>query len=80
MPPHSIVGQLELPLPPVQRTATPMKPPPAGTFYEFFAGAGMVRAGLGRNWTSLFVNDFSRQKASSYRCNWHREPVCQDHP
>lgn len=78
MPPHSIAGQLELPLPPVQPTATPVNPPPAGTFYEFFAGAGMVRAGLGRNWASLFVNDFSRQKANSYRCNWHREPVCQD--
>jgi DNA (cytosine-5)-methyltransferase 1 len=26
-------------------------------FYEFFAGAGMARAGLGANWTCTFAND-----------------------
>jgi len=27
-------------------------------FYEFFAGGGMVRAGLGLRWRCLFANDF----------------------
>ena len=30
----------------------------APSFYEFFAGGGMVRAGLGPAWTCLFANDF----------------------
>lgn len=40
------------------------------TFYEFFAGGGMARAGLGPNWTCLFANDFDRKKAEAYRANW----------
>lgn len=40
------------------------------TFYEFFAGGGMARAGLGRDWTCLFANDFSDTKARSYVENW----------
>lgn len=40
------------------------------TFYEFFAGGGMVRAGLGQNWTCLLANDFDRKKAASYAVNW----------
>lgn len=43
---------------------------PAGTFYEFFAGGGMARAGLGDNWDCLFANDLSPQKAASYAKNW----------
>ena len=39
-------------------------------FYEFFAGGGMARAGLGRGWTCLFANDFDPKKAASYRANW----------
>jgi DNA (cytosine-5)-methyltransferase 1 len=39
-------------------------------FYEFFAGAGMVRAGLGRNWRCLFANDFDLKKGRIYRENW----------
>ena len=27
-------------------------------FFEFFAGGGMVRAGLGTNWRCSFANDF----------------------
>jgi DNA (cytosine-5)-methyltransferase 1 len=34
------------------------------TFYEFFAGSGMVRAGLGDSWTCLFANDFDNKKAA----------------
>lgn len=40
------------------------------TFYEFFAGGGMARAGLGSGWTCLFANDFDQKKAASYRANW----------
>jgi hypothetical protein len=34
------------------------------TFYEFFAGSGMVRAGLGDSWKCLFANDFDEKKAA----------------
>ena len=40
------------------------------TFYEFFAGGGMVRAGLGPGWRCLFANDFDRKKAETYVANW----------
>ncbi len=40
------------------------------TFYEFFAGGGMARAGLGDGWRCLFANDFDPGKAASYRANW----------
>ncbi len=40
------------------------------TFYEFFAGGGMARAGLGPLWTCLFANDIDADKAESYRANW----------
>lgn len=40
------------------------------SYYEFFAGGGMARAGLGPGWTCLFANDFDRKKAESYRANW----------
>jgi DNA (cytosine-5)-methyltransferase 1 len=40
------------------------------TFYEFFAGGGMARLGLGEAWTCVFANDFDRRKAESYRDNF----------
>jgi DNA (cytosine-5)-methyltransferase 1 len=40
------------------------------TFYEFFAGGGMVRAGLGPGWRCLFANDFDQKKGRIYRLNW----------
>ncbi len=40
-------------------------------FYEFFAGGGMVRAGLGSNWNCLFANDFDHKKSAVYRRNWN---------
>ncbi|MBB1093103.1 DNA cytosine methyltransferase [Rhodopseudomonas palustris] len=43
------------------------------TFYEFFAGGGMVRAGLGANWECLFANDFDPKKVTSYAANWGKE-------
>lgn len=39
-------------------------------FYEFFAGGGMARAGLGRGWRCLFANDFDHKKSVAYRDNW----------
>lgn len=39
-------------------------------FYEFFAGGGMARAGLGNNWECAFANDFDVKKAASYIANW----------
>jgi DNA (cytosine-5)-methyltransferase 1 len=40
------------------------------TFYEFFAGGGMARAGLGPRWRCLFANDVDRKKALTYSANW----------
>lgn len=42
----------------------------AFTFYEFFAGGGMARAGLGPSWKCLFGNDIDALKAKIYRENW----------
>jgi len=39
-------------------------------FYEFFAGGGMVRAGLGSRWRCLFANDLDEKKGLIYRRNW----------
>jgi DNA (cytosine-5)-methyltransferase 1 len=40
------------------------------TFFEFFAGGGMARAGFGPNWQCVFANDFDPKKAASYAQNW----------
>lgn len=40
------------------------------TFYEFFAGSGMARAGLGDSWTCVFANDFDHKKGAIYQQNW----------
>jgi DNA (cytosine-5)-methyltransferase 1 len=40
------------------------------TYYEFFAGGGMARCGLGDAWRCLFANDFDAKKAASYQDNW----------
>ncbi|MYC65066.1 MAG: DNA cytosine methyltransferase [Acidobacteriia bacterium] len=39
-------------------------------FYEFFAGGGMVRAGLGPGWSCVFANDIDPIKGASYKRNW----------
>lgn len=36
------------------------------TFYEFFAGGGMARLGLGPRWECLFANEWCPKKASAY--------------
>ena len=46
------------------------------SFYEFFAGGGMVRAGLGRDWACLFANDIDEKKAAAYRANWGGGDLC----
>ena len=49
------------------------------SFYEFFAGAGMARAGLGDRWRCLFANDFDRKKAATYTLNWGVDTIlCGD--
>jgi hypothetical protein len=41
------------------------------SFYEFFAGGGMARVGLGPvNFRCAFANDFDHQKGQSYRANF----------
>lgn len=40
------------------------------TFYEFFAGGGMARIGLGEGWRCAFANDFDPVKAQAYRANF----------
>jgi len=39
-------------------------------FREFFAGGGMVRAGLGPEWSCVFANDFDHKKGRVYQENW----------
>jgi DNA (cytosine-5)-methyltransferase 1 len=51
-------------------TESCVRPSASPGFYEFFAGGGMVRAGLGEGWRCRFANDFDPAKASAYRANW----------
>ncbi len=43
------------------------------TFYEFFAGGGMARLGLGSGWQCLFANDIDEKKMETYRANFGDE-------
>jgi DNA (cytosine-5)-methyltransferase 1 len=47
-----------------------MHPAEPLTFYEFFAGGGMARLGLGARWRGVFANDFDPVKAQAYRANF----------
>lgn len=40
---------------------------PQRHWYEFFAGGGMVRLGLGPSWKCVFANDICQKKARAYR-------------
>lgn len=40
------------------------------TFYEFFAGGGMARLGLGPEWRCVFANEWDRRKAAAYRAQF----------
>lgn len=48
---------------------------PGFTFYEFFSGGGMARAGLGPQWKCIFANDFDHKKSASYRENWQGDEL-----
>lgn len=43
------------------------------TWYEFFAGGGMARLGLGNDWSCLYSNDISEKKAVSYQDNFDED-------
>ena len=49
-----------------------MQPPL--TLFEFFAGGGMARLGLGSAWRCTFANEWCEKKAASYRANFHGAP------
>ena len=40
------------------------------TFYEFFAGGGMARIGLGSRWTCTFANEWCDKNAGAYRAHF----------
>lgn len=39
-------------------------------FYDFFAGVGLVRLGLGKSWKCIWANDIDPKKAEIYRRNF----------
>lgn len=43
-------------------------------FYEFFAGGGLARLGLGEHWECLFANDIDPRKGLVYRENFFGAP------
>ena len=45
------------------------------TFYEFFAGGGMARIGLGPDWHCMFANEWCGKKAASYRAYFGGEEL-----
>lgn len=48
------------------------------SYLEFFAGGGMVRAGLGGRWKCQFANDFDPLKVKVYAENWGEEEILED--
>lgn len=46
-----------------------------GSYYEFFSGGGMARAGFGKRWRCLFANDFDLKKCRSYISNWGNSEI-----
>ena len=49
-----------------------------GRFYEFFAGGGMARMGLGPQWTCLFANDYDLKKSRVYGDHWGQDFIETD--
>ena len=43
-------------------------------FFEFFAGGGMARLGLGKSWNCAFANDICEKKAAAYRAFYGESP------
>jgi DNA (cytosine-5)-methyltransferase 1 len=51
-------------------------------WYEFFAGGGMARLGLGERWRCAFANEWSAKKAAAYRAYFGAAPelrICDVH-
>jgi DNA (cytosine-5)-methyltransferase 1 len=48
------------------------------TFFEFFAGGGMARLGLGNDWTCTFANEWSDKKAATYQHRFGRRELLVD--
>lgn len=49
------------------------------SFYEFFAGGGMARLGLGDCWKCLLANDIDEKKAATYGDNFGKKGlICGD--
>ncbi|MFK4581186.1 DNA cytosine methyltransferase [Bradyrhizobium ottawaense] len=48
------------------------------SYLEFFAGGGMVRAGLGGRWKCQFANDFDPLKVQVYADNWGEKEILED--
>jgi hypothetical protein len=44
------------------------------SWYEFFAGGGMARLGLGPRWNCIFANEWCEKKARAYRSNFGESP------
>ena len=63
----------------VEQTAAQSVPSNKGGhgFYEFFAGSGMVRIGLGPEWNCLIANDFDPAKCASYMANFDSEELIE---
>ena len=47
---------------------------PRRHWYEFFAGGGMARLGLGAGWKCTFANDICEKKAGAYRAHFGPSP------
>jgi len=48
------------------------------TFYEFFAGGGMARMGLGPDWNCTFANEWCEKKAAAYTAYFGTAPKIDD--
>jgi DNA (cytosine-5)-methyltransferase 1 len=44
------------------------------SWYEFFAGGGMARLGLGPRWDCIFANEWCEKKAHAYRAYFGESP------
>lgn len=49
-------------------------PAPSRIFYEFFAGGGLARLGLGAGWRCAVANEWAPAKAAAYRAAFGRTP------
>ena len=47
---------------------------PTRQFYEFFAGGGLARLGLGADWRCAVANEWAPAKAAAYRAAFGRTP------